>query len=74
MVATMCYTERLTPQEVVILQLVRDGLGDNEIAMRLVLSRRTVSNYVARILDKLGARNRTDAVVLALRRELISLN
>jgi DNA-binding NarL/FixJ family response regulator len=69
----MCI-ERLTPQEVVILQLMRDGCGNGEIALRLVVSIKTVEVHVGNILSKLGARNRTDAVVRALRRQIINLN
>jgi len=52
----------LTDREVQILRLVADGLTDREIAETLVLSSRTVEGHVARLIHKLGARNRTEAV------------
>lgn len=55
--ATLVLTER----EDEIMRLVTDGLTDREIAERLVLSRRTVEGHVARLIHKLGARNRTEA-------------
>lgn len=51
----------LTDREAQILRLVADGLTDREIAESLVLSRRTVEGHVARLIHKLGARNRTEA-------------
>lgn len=51
----------LTDREVQILRLVADGLTDREIAETLVLSPRTVEGHVARLIHKLGARNRTEA-------------
>jgi DNA-binding NarL/FixJ family response regulator len=51
----------LTDREVQILRLVADGLTDREIAETLVLSRRTIEGHVARLIHKIGARNRTEA-------------
>jgi DNA-binding NarL/FixJ family response regulator len=51
----------LTSREVEIMELVVRGLTDREIGEALVLSPRTVESHVARILRKLGARNRTEA-------------
>ncbi|MBY5161010.1 ATP-binding protein [Salsipaludibacter albus] len=51
----------LTPRQVDVLQLVRDGLTNAEIADRLVLSVRTVDHHVSAILGKLGVDNRHDA-------------
>ena len=51
----------LTDREIEIVGLVADGLTDREIAEALVLSPRTVEGHVARLIQKLGARNRTDA-------------
>lgn len=52
----------LTDRELQVIRMVADGLTDREIAAALVLSPRTVEGHVARLIHKLGARNRTDAV------------
>lgn len=64
---------RVTPREVEILLLIRDGLSNGQIASRLRLSEQTVKNHMAMILLKLDAVNRTEAVVKALRAGLIDL-
>ena len=51
----------LTDREAQILRLVADGLSDREIADALVLSTRTVEGHVARLLQRLNVRNRTEA-------------
>lgn len=51
----------LTDREMQILRLVADGLSDKEIADKLVLSTRTVEGHVARLLQRLNVRNRTEA-------------
>lgn len=51
----------LTDRETQILRRVADGLSDKEIADALVLSTRTVEGHVARLLQRLNVRNRTEA-------------
>ncbi len=61
----------LTPREREVLSLVAEGKSDREIADRLFLSRRTVSEHVRHILGKLETPTRTAATALALRAGLI---
>lgn len=58
----------LTEREVEILTLVAQGLPNQEIADRLVLSERTVRTHMTNILSKLHLANRTQAALYALRK------
>ena len=55
----------LTPRELEVLQLIAEGLSTREMADRLFVSENTVKTHTARVLDKLGASRRTQAVQLA---------
>src|SRR5262249_35869826 len=53
----------LTPREVEILRLIARGMSNKEIAKALGTAEGTVKNQTSNILQKLGAANRTEAVV-----------
>jgi two-component system response regulator DesR len=55
----------LTPRELTVLDLAAGGASPPEIAKQLFLSRGTVCNYLSRIIAKLGARTRIDAIRIA---------
>jgi two-component system, NarL family, response regulator DevR len=59
--------ELLSPQQIVILRLVAQGLSSREIATQLYLSENTVKGYVQEILHRLGVKNRTEAVMVAVK-------
>ena len=64
----------ISAREEEVLQLVADGLGTSEIADRLFISQKTVKNHLASIYEKLDARDRTQAVITAVRMGIIKLD
>jgi DNA-binding NarL/FixJ family response regulator len=61
--------ESLTERENEVLYLLADGLTQEDIAERLVISPRTVATHIQRILSKLEVRSRAQALALVLREE-----
>jgi two-component system, NarL family, response regulator DegU len=64
----------LTPREMQILKYIGQGFLNKQIAVELGISEQTIKNHVTSILRKLNANARTEAVVLALKQGLITIN
>jgi two-component system, NarL family, response regulator DegU len=64
----------VTRREEEVLQLIADGCSTPEVAERLYISQKTVKNHLASIYQKLDARDRTQAVLQAVRMGIVSLD
>lgn len=67
------FEQPLTPRERDVIALLAEGLSNKEIAGRLGISPDTAKFHVGRVIDKLDATGRTDAVAHAARRGIIHL-
>lgn len=65
--------ENLTAREVEVLKQVANGNRNRDIAEQLFISEETVKVHVKHIMDKLGAKDRTQAIAIAVRRGIIEL-
>lgn len=64
----------ISPREKEVLALLAEGLGTSDIAARLQIAEKTVRIHIGNLLEKLGARDRTHALVIALHRGIIHLD
>ena len=64
----------ITRREEEVLQLIADGCSTPEVAEKLYISQKTVKNHLASIYQKLDARDRTQAVLQAVRMGIIRLD
>ena len=67
-------TSPLTPRETEILEFIANGYLNKQIALELGISEQTIKNHVTSVLRKLNANARTEAVVLAIKQGLISID
>ena len=65
--------EQLSVREREVLLLAAKGLSSKEVAKQLFISERTVQTHLASIYDKLGSRNKTEALLLALKDGVVTL-
>src|SRR5215471_6927099 len=65
--------ESLTDRELQVLQLIRDGYRNKQIADRLSISETTVNFHIKNLVGKLGANDRAHAVTIAIRRGLLEV-
>jgi DNA-binding NarL/FixJ family response regulator len=65
--------EDLTTREIEVLRKVAQGNRNRDIAEKLFISEETVKVHIKHIMEKLGARDRTEAIAIALRRGIIQL-
>lgn len=64
----------LSPREEELLQHIADGLATSEVAAKMFISQKTVKNHLASIYEKLQARDRTQAVLMAVKMGIVKLN
>ena len=65
--------EQLSVREREVLVLAAKGLSSKEVAGKLFISERTVQTHLASIYDKLGSKNKTEALLLALKYGVVTL-
>ncbi len=70
---TQILLDKLTPREREVLQSLAEGLSDKEIAEQLYVSVGTARNHIANILAKLEVQSRLQALVFAIRHDLVQI-
>lgn len=65
--------EQLTARELQVLRLICEGCRNKEIADNLAIAETTVNFHIRNLVDKLGAKDRTHAVTIAVKRGLIAI-
>jgi DNA-binding NarL/FixJ family response regulator len=65
--------EDLTPRELDVLRLIRDGFRNKQIADQLSIAEGTVNFHIKNLVDKLGANDRAHALTIAFRRGLLQI-
>ena len=65
--------ESLSEREIAVLKLVADGNRNREVGERLFITEETVKVHIRHIMEKLDAKDRTQAVAIAVRRGIIQL-
>ena len=65
--------EKLTDIEITILKLIMEGYANSQISEIVFISIHTVKAHIASIMRKLNAKNRTNAVYIALKNHLLDL-
>lgn len=66
------FLDRLTSRETEVLQLLAYGKRNHEIASMMYISEGTVKTHIHNIIQKLGAKDRTQAVVIGIRHKLVN--
>ncbi|MEG6585021.1 response regulator transcription factor [Dendrosporobacter sp. 1207_IL3150] len=66
--------ERLTYREIEVLELICQGMSNQEIAQKLYLSEKTVKNHLTNIFRKINVTDRTQAVLYALKNKIVILD
>jgi DNA-binding NarL/FixJ family response regulator len=66
--------EKLTDRELEVLKLIAKGMSNKDIALRLVVSEKTVKTHVSNLLTKLSLPSRTQAALYALKEGLATLD
>nr|WP_233511045.1 response regulator transcription factor [Dyella psychrodurans] len=72
-IAAHMMDDALSGREMDVLRLVAQGCSNKEVGNRMHISEETAKSHVSSILSKLGARDRTQAVVIAARRGIIDI-